>query len=162
MNTDIATSAGRIEWIGVRPRPVSTTTGKQRQPMIAVHCVEAKIGKGLTGDRYSSRNGIREVTLLQWENLVVIAGTLNQAHIDPARLRRNIVVSGIDLDSLIRRRFRIGDVVLEGTGPCDPCHKMNLALGPGGEAAMHGLGGITARILEGGIIHVGDRVQELS
>lgn len=162
MKPDNATTAGIIEWIGVRPKPATVNGSKQRQPMIAVDSAEARPGKGLTGDRYSSRNGIREVTLLQWEDLAIIARTLNQPTIDPSRLRRNIAVSRIDLGTLIHRRFRIGDVLLEGTGPCDPCHKMNLALGPGGETAMQGRGGITARILEGGIIHVGDQVREVS
>jgi MOSC domain-containing protein YiiM len=126
--------------------------------MIAVSCVEAKPGKGLTGDRYSSRNGVREVTLIQREHLDAIAGERHLSTLDPGILRRNLVISGIDLNALMYQRFRIGAVVLEGTGPCDPCHKMNLALGPGGETAMQGRSGITARVLQGGILHVGDRI----
>jgi MOSC domain-containing protein YiiM len=159
MNVDNRQTTGTVEWIGVRPRPRVIAGNKERQPMIAVARVEAKPGKGLTGDRYAGRNGNREVTLLQWENLAVIACKLNQPFIDPAQLRRNIAISGIDLHTLIHCRFRIGDVVLEGTGPCDPCRKMNLALGPGGEAAMQGLGGITARVIRGGVFSLGDRIE---
>ena len=73
-------------------------------------------------------------------------------------LRRNVLVSGIPLIALKGRRFRIGDVLLEGTDPCDPCSRMEDALGPGGYNAMRGMGGLCARILEGGSLRVGDAV----
>jgi len=76
----------------------------------------------------------------------------------PATLRRNVVVAGIPLIALKDRRFRIGEVLLEGTGECDPCSRMEAALGPGGYNAMRGHGGICARILEGGALRVGDAV----
>ena len=72
--------------------------------------------------------------------------------------RRNIVVSGINLLALAKRRFRIGEVVLETTGPCEPCSRMEENLGPGGYNAMRGHGGITARVAKGGTISVGDAV----
>jgi MOSC domain-containing protein YiiM len=128
--------------------------------MIVVTQAEARPGKGLTGDRYSSRKGVREVTLIQWEDLARIAESLGQKSIDPSRLRRNIAISGIDLLSLAGP-FRLGGAVLEPTGPCDPCHKMNIALGPGGERAMLGRGGITARVISAGIIRIGDRLLPL-
>ena len=76
----------------------------------------------------------------------------------PATLRRNLVVSGIPLAALRGRRFRIGDVLLEGTDACDPCSRMEAALGPGGYNAMRGMGGLCARILEGGTLRRGDAV----
>jgi MOSC domain-containing protein YiiM len=78
--------------------------------------------------------------------------------IAPATLRRNLLVSGIPLIALKGRRFRIGDVLLEGTDPCDPCSRMEAALGPGGYNAMRGHGGVTARVLAGGMLCVGDTV----
>ena len=73
-------------------------------------------------------------------------------------MRRNVVVAGINLYALRHARFRVGDVLLEGTGICAPCASMEEALGPGGFNAMRGHGGITARVLEAGTIALGDAV----
>jgi MOSC domain-containing protein YiiM len=77
----------------------------------------------------------------------------------PELTRRNIVVSGINLLALKDRRFQIGGAVLEATGPCEPCSRMEENLGPGGYNAMRGHGGITARVVEEGTIRVGDEVR---
>ena len=139
---------GRVEWIGLRPA--------RDTPM-----VEAIAGKGLRGDRYASASGKRGVTLIQAEHLPVIAALSGHDAVSPATLRRNLVVSGIPLVALKGRRFRVGDVVLEGTDSCDPCSNMEKALGPGGYNAMRGMGGLCARIVEGGTLHVGDAVEAM-
>ena len=72
-----------------------------------------------------------------------------------------MVVSGIPLIALKGRRFRIGEVVLEGTDSCDPCSRMEEALGPGGFNAMRHMGGLCARIVEGGTFRVGDTVSAI-
>jgi MOSC domain-containing protein YiiM len=145
--------AGRVEWIGLRPaRDVD---------MREVADVLADAGKGLVGDRYASGSGKRGITLIQSEHLTVIAALSGHASVDPRILRRNLVVSGISLIALKGRRFRIGEVLLEGTDSCDPCSRMEAALGPGGYNAMRGHGGLCARILEGGQLRIGDIVQAI-
>ena len=79
--------------------------------------------------------------------------------ITPADLRRNIAVSGINLFSLKGRRFRLGKAILETTGWCQPCAKLEERLGPGTFQAMRGHGGITARVLQGGIIRLNDSLR---
>ena len=141
---------GQVHWIGLRPA--------RDVPMRAVDSAEAAAGKGLRGDRYGSGSGKRGITLIQAEHLPVIAALAGLATVDPATLRRNLVVSGLPLIALKGRRFRIGDVLCEGTASCDPCSRMELALGAGGYNAMRGHGGLCARILQGGTLRVGDAV----
>jgi len=142
--------AGKVEWIGVRlARDV---------PMDELVEVEAIAGNGLIGDRYAGGSGKRGITLIQAEHLPVIAALADQPELRPALLRRNLVVSGLPVLALKGCRFRIGEVVCEGTGPCDPCSRMEAALGVGGYNAMRGHGGLTARILSGGWIRIGDQV----
>jgi MOSC domain-containing protein YiiM len=71
-------------------------------------------------------------------------------------LRRNIVVSGINLLALKDKQFHLGGALLEYSGACHPCSKMEAALGSGGYNAMRGHGGITARVLEVGRAAIGD------
>ncbi len=129
--------------------------------MREVDTSEALTGKGLIGDRYAGGSGKRGITLIQAEHLPVIATLAGNAALAPEVLRRNLVVNGIPLIALKDRRFRIGDVVLQGTGPCDPCSRMETALGAGGYNAMRGMGGICVRIVEGGTIRRGDAVVAL-
>ena len=142
--------AGRVEWIGLRPQ--------RDVEMVAVPDVLAIAGKGLQGDRYGSGSGKRGITLIQAEHLPVVAALAGRDRVAAALLRRNVVVSGIPLVALKGRRFRIGEILLEGTDDCDPCSRMEAALGPGGYNAMRGHGGLCARILEGGQLRLGDAV----
>ena len=145
--------AGRVEWIGVRPA--------RDVPMQALTRVEAIADRGLAGDRTGDKSRVgnkRQVTLIQAEHLDVIGKLLRLDVIEPALLRRNIVVAGINLLALKGQRFRIGEALLEMTGECHPCSKMEVQLGHGGYNAMRGHGGITARVVEGGDILLGATV----
>ena len=145
--------AGKVEWIGLRPA--------RDEAMIATGTVEAIAGAGLVGDRYKGGSGKRGITLIQDEHLPAIAALAQRPDLTPALLRRNVVVSGIPLIALKQRRFRIGTAVFEGTEECDPCSRMEDALGPGGYNAMRGHGGLCARIVEGGTFGLGDALEAL-
>ncbi|GAA4383206.1 MOSC domain-containing protein [Hymenobacter koreensis] len=145
---------GRVEWIGVRP--------KRREPLLAVPEVEVLTDAHLVGDHARIKpGGKRQVTLVQHEHLAAVAGFLALSEpVDPARLRRNLVISGLNLLALKNRQVRLGDeVVLEITGECHPCSRMEEELGAGGYNAMRGHGGLTARIVQGGTLRVGDAVR---
>ncbi|MGV7191011.1 MOSC domain-containing protein [Xanthomonas axonopodis] len=144
---------GQVTWIGVRTA--------REVAMQEVDAAQVSTGMGLVGDRYKGGSGKRGVTLIQAEHLPVIAALSGHATIAPATLRRNLVVSGIALIALKGRRFRIGEIELEGTDPCDPCSRMEVALGAGGYNAMRGHGGLCARVLRGGVLRIGDTVQAL-
>ena len=141
---------GVVRWIGVRPAT--------RQPMKMLDEVEAVKGEGLDGDRFKARSTDREVTLIQAEHIRAVASMLHRDEITPDKLRRNIVVEGINLLALKGKVFKVGNAVFEYTGPAQPCSRMEESLGEGGYNAMRGHGGVTARIVESGKIAVGDEV----
>lgn len=142
---------GTLEWIGIRP--------EKKSPLLSVEKVMVTGDKGLEGDHFSSTySKKRQVTLIQMEHLDAVASIMGQRAIDPGLTRRNLVVSKINLLSLRNQRFEIGEVILEGTGYCHPCSRMEENLGPGGYNAMRGHGGITAQVVRGGEIRVGDQV----
>jgi len=148
---------GRVEWIGQRPL--------RRQPLVSVPAAELLTDSHLLGDHARPKaGGQRQITLIQHEHLAAVAGYLGlDAPLDPARLRRNLVVSGLNLLALKNRQIRIGDaVVLAITGECHPCSRMEEELGPGGYNALRGHGGLTAHIAQGGPIRVGDAVRVLT
>ncbi len=147
--------AGRVDAIVVR--------GAWRTPARSIAQTVALAGIGLADDRLGQRAApalaARQVTLIQAEHLGVIARLARMDAIDPVRLRRNLVVSGINLLALRNVQLRVGDAVLEIVGPCHPCSRMEEEIGPGGYAAMRGHGGMVARILTAGAIRVGDAVR---
>ena len=169
--------AGRLEAIFLRPA--------RRVAVQSVVSTLAWPGQGLAGDRSAIAKRVkavhladadtafnaltgpgskRQVTLLQAEHLPVIAALAGLPEVAAAALRRNLVVSGLNLlaaKSLFKDQpmiLQIGPVVLEITGPCEPCSRMEEVLGSGGYNAMRGHGGLTARVLVGGPISVNDAV----
>ena len=150
--------AGRVEAIVVRGAP--------RDPARTISATQALAGIGLADDRLGKKGeselSTRQVTLVQAEHLPVIAQLAQLsgvAAVDPVRLRRNLVVSGINLLALRNARVQVGDAVLEIVGPCAPCSRMETEVGPGAYAAMRGHGGMTARVITSGAIRVGDVVR---
>ncbi|HTJ07061.1 MAG TPA: MOSC domain-containing protein [Caldimonas sp.] len=142
---------GTVEWIGARPA--------RGAPMRVLDAAELVAGRGIAGDRYGNAGGARQVTLVAAESLAAIASHLGLDVVAPAALRRNIVVRGINLVALKGRRVRIGEAILEVSGECHPCSRIEASLGTGGYNAARGLGGITARVVEGGTVRLGDRVE---
>lgn len=141
---------GVLTWIGLRPA--------RREAMRAVEEAELTPGEGLVGDRYAGRSGGRQVTLIAAEHLRDIGAWLGTEQVAPEALRRNLITRGINLLALKDRRLRVGGALLEVTGECHPCSRMEETLGPGGYNAVRGHGGLTARVLEGGTVRLGDAV----
>jgi MOSC domain-containing protein YiiM len=142
---------GVVTWIGLRPA--------RRQPLIPVAEADLDPLTGLAGDHYrSGRDNTRQVTLVGREDLDSIASYLGLDSIGPASLRRNLVTTGINLRALKGNRVRIGSAVLEITGECHPCSRMEETFGPGGYNAVRGHGGMTARVIAAGRCAIGDPV----
>lgn len=142
---------GRVEWIGLRT--------ERKGEVKVVKSADAEKGKGLEGDRTFYLNSQkRQVTLIQAEHVSSLPSILNTEFVDPKLLRRNIIVSGINLLALKGKQFKIGNAIFETTGECPPCSRMEENLGDGGYNAMRGHGGITANVIESGDIKIGDPV----
>ncbi|WP_376088911.1 MOSC domain-containing protein [Roseomonas sp. CCTCC AB2023176] len=144
---------GTVVWIGLRPA--------RRALVLPVTEAVAEPGRGLRGDRYARADGARQVTLIAEEHLAAIGSFLGRAPVEAGCLRRNIVVRGINLLALKDRRFRIGEAALEWSGECHPCSRMEEELGRGGYNAVRRHGGITARVVGGGRIRLGDGLARL-
>ena len=147
-------NVGKVEWIGVASERRAKIEPRQEATI--------EMNVGLTEDHHArSGKSKRQVTLIQQEHLETIAKLLGRERVDPTLVRRNIVVSGVNLLSFKHARFQIGGVILEGKGPCAPCSLMEENLGPGGYSAMRGHGGICAIVVEPGTIRLGDEVKFL-
>ncbi len=156
---------GRVDAILLRPA--------RGQRAVLADRAEARVGLGLVGDRSAAARQAdpkrrRQVTLIQAEHLAVVAALLGKTGIDPAGLRRNLVVSGVNL--IATRSLLKGQVLclvfgndpgaadtamFEVSGNCDPCSAMEAELGFGGYNAMRGHGGVTARVVREGWIESG-------
>ncbi len=143
---------GSVEWIGIRQ--------KKRSPLSIVENIKV-LAEGLEGDHYAGRSGNRSVTLIQQEHIDAIASLLHRDIILPEDLRRNIVVKGINLLALKDREFKIGSAVLQMTGLCHPCSRMEETFGEGGYNAVRGHGGINARVIKPGKIKLKDAVMAI-
>lgn len=139
--------AGSVAWIGLR---------EERRAIAQSVSHVAVTDDGLVGDH--GRAGKRAVTLIQAEHLDAIAAFLNMAEVMPERLRRNILISGINLAALKRRAVQLGTAVLCVEGMCPPCSRMEKELGPGGYSAVRGHGGWYASVVTPGEVRVGDTV----
>jgi MOSC domain-containing protein YiiM len=138
------------------------------QPMVELDRVDAIAGVGLAGDRYATQSGHWSPIARRGERLTLIAneelvrlGTEQGIWLEPGATRRNITTTGIDLDSLIGRRFAIGPVVCQATRRCEPCTYLEELIDEEVLYALVHRAGIRVQILEGGTISVGDPVRLL-
>jgi hypothetical protein len=139
-------------------------------PVVSLSEVEAIAGKGLQGDRYFGDSGSfgeneeagREVTLIAQEDIEAIGSAISSP-LQADQMRRNLVTCGVPLNYLVGKRFRVGSVVLEGKGLCEPCDGLAKSTGYGPtliRAALH-RAGLRAEIIQGGTISVGEPIVPL-
>ncbi len=121
-------------------------------PTIEVDTVECVAGAGLKGDRFFNYkdNYKGQVTLFSAEVFARMCEEMGLRAASPAALRRNLVVSGEDLNGLIGKKFALQGVRLEGVEECRPCYWMDSVLAPGTEAWLKTRGGLRCRVLTSG------------
>jgi len=142
---------GTVEWLGVRTQKGIPITEKSS--------VNAVTDRGLEGDKAGLRaGGKRQVTLMQAEYMQVMKSLLPELDLTMADMRRNIAISGVNLNALKDCTIQLGQAKLEITGFCHPCSKLETQLGYGVYNAMRGHGGLTAKVIQGGEIKLGDQL----
>ncbi|MBI2383104.1 MAG: MOSC domain-containing protein [Gammaproteobacteria bacterium] len=146
---------GQVQHIFIAPH--------RGEPMVSLAEVEALADCGLRGDRYADpanrKSPQDQITLIEIEHIRAFsaASGLPLAAYEP---RRNLVTSGVRLNDLCGRRFRVGAVELEGLELCEPC--ATFARRTHAQVARFFVhrGGLRARIVRGGLIRVGDAIGE--
>jgi MOSC domain-containing protein YiiM len=133
-------------------------------PLVEVQQIECRAGHGIRGDRFFDyRDDYKgQITFFSLEVFERLAERFELADKSAGALRRNVIVSGIDLNDLIGEEFSIQGVRLLGTAHCKPCYWMDQAVAPGAEEFLEGNGGLRAKILTDGAIAVGDARLELA
>lgn len=123
-----------------------------QHPIVEVNEVECVAGHGLRGDRFFDyREDYKgQITLFAAEVFAQMCASLGLTAASPASLRRNLVVSGGDLNELIGTEFELQGVRLAATEECRPCYWMDTALAPGAEEWLKQRGGLRCRILTSG------------
>ncbi|HET7538200.1 MAG TPA: MOSC domain-containing protein [Candidatus Didemnitutus sp.] len=122
---------------------------------VEVESVECIAGRGLKGDRfYSYRPDYKgQITFFSSEVADDLQRELQLSALDPSSLRRNVIIEGIDLNTLVGTSFILQGVRFEGVEECRPCVWMNQAVGAGAETWLRGRGGLRAKILSDGTLH---------
>ena len=153
-------SAGTVEAMMVAP--------EAEAPMVRVDRATARAGRGLEGDRYVDQRGTFSNTYARGHDLTLIEAEvldgleLPAGRLAPEEARRNLVTRGIDLNALVGRHFRVGEVECFGQRLCEPCaHLERLAAEAGKPGTLRALihkGGLRADLLSDGEIRIGDEI----
>jgi MOSC domain-containing protein YiiM len=119
-----------------------------------VDTVECLAGRGIVNDRYldHQEDFKGQITFFDWDVYDRIRRQCNLPDLDPALFRRNVLTTGVDLNTLIGLRFKVQGIEFEGVEECRPCYWMDEAIAPGAEDYLKGHGGLRARILNDGAL----------
>jgi MOSC domain-containing protein YiiM len=155
-----AAGRGHVEAIFVAPQAGA--------PMRRLEEACAIAGRGIEGDRYSLGRGTFSVAGGRGNEITLIAGEVLDALALPddrplfgEDARRNLVTRGIDVNALVGRRFRIGELELIGRRLCEPCAHLQRLTRPGVLRALVGCGGLRADLLSTGTLRIGDAISTI-
>jgi MOSC domain-containing protein YiiM len=126
-------------------------------PTMEVKTIMCRAGHGVEGDRFFDykENYAGQITFFAWDIFVAAREKFAVPKLSPGAFRRNVVIEGVDVNTLIGRRFSVGGVEFEGTVESKPCYWMEQAVAPGVEEWLRGHGGLRAKIRSDGPLAVG-------
>lgn len=132
--------------------------GRMDHGVESVDTIECVAGRGIHGDRYFDYKPDfkGQITFFDWAIYERVRTQLSLDSFCPSLFRRNVLIAGLDLNALIGQRFSLQGIEFEGSEECAPCYWMDEAIAPGAEALLKGFGGLRARILTSGHLHLGD------
>ena len=134
--------------------------GKERlrHEIVSVNSIRCVAGRGIEGDRYLDykKDWKGQISFIDRKVIDEVMASLGMSELDDSVFRRNVVVSGIDLNDLIGKSFRIGGASFLGTEECSPCFWMDQAVGEGAHELLKGRGGLRCKILESGELSLGE------
>lgn len=124
--------------------------------IVEVPDIECVAGEGIRGDRFFNyKEDYRgQITFFSQEVYAELCKELEVTNKAPGVFRRNVIVSGVDLNLLIGKTFEVQGVRFLGTAECTPCYWMDEAFCSGAEKCLKGRGGLRAKILSNGILTV--------
>jgi MOSC domain-containing protein YiiM len=127
-------------------------------PLVETREIGCIAGHGIEGDRFFDfRDDYQgQITFFAREVFDQLSRAFGLTNKSPGVLRRNIIVSGVELNEMIGADFALQGVRFRGTAQCKPCYWMNTAFAPGAEEFLADRGGLRARILSDGRIRVGE------
>lgn len=119
-----------------------------------VESVKCVAGRGLEGDRFFDykEDYKGQITFFSQEVFDEMCETLGIDGKSVFEVRRNVIVSGQDLNALIGETFSLQGIDFEGVQECAPCEWMDEAIGPGALSFLKGRGGLRCRILTDGTL----------
>ncbi len=128
--------------------------GRLHHGIEKVDTIECLEGRGIVGDRYldHKEDFKGQITFFDWSVYLRIRDNFNLPELDPEKFRRNVLVEGVDLNTLIGQKFTLQGVEFEGIEECRPCYWMDEAVNPGVHEALKGHGGLRAKILTSGTL----------
>lgn len=130
--------------------------GRLNHGIESVDTVECVAGRGLVGDRYfdHKEDYKGQITFFDWAVYQRIKNDFNYPDLDATKFRRNVLLEGVDLNTLIGKKFTLQGIEFEGAEECRPCYWMDESVTPGVHEALKGHGGLRARILTSGSLRV--------
>lgn len=144
-------------YIGHHEQPAGT------HEIIETNELNCIAGKGIKGDRFfeHEENHKGQITFFSYDLYLEIQTNLKPEGFSPSAFRRNVLISGVDLNSLVKKEFMIQSILFEGSEECSPCYWMDQAVTKGTEDYLKGQGGLRARILNDGILSLGHSALEV-
>ena len=120
--------------------------------------IELVAGSGIVGDRFFDYEPDYkgQITFFDWAMYEKVVSKFDAPALAPSIFRRNVLVTGLDLNALIGKKFHINGIQFSGSCECSPCFWMDEAIGDGAKDFLVGRGGLRARILSDGRLTKGD------